>query len=78
MRQLTASCMSLLQKLEALGDSGFTGIQLGGSGVGVDGVVDRIIVALVQGSKIGPDFRDVGVDANGAGVGVRVAVFFEV
>jgi hypothetical protein len=75
---LTTGRLRLLQKLKALGDGGIAGIELSGSGVCVDGVVDLVVATLVQGSKVEPDFGDIGVDANGTGVGVEgVAVLVD-
>jgi hypothetical protein len=75
---LTTSKSRLLQKLKALGDGRVAGIELSSLGTGVDGVVDLVVATLIQGPKVELDFRDIGVGANGAGVGIKgVAVLVD-
>lgn len=60
-------------------DGLIVGIEIGCSGIRVDGVADLIIAALIETSEIEPDFGDVRVDANGARVSVEgIAVLIDV
>ena len=69
--QRLTSGLSVLEQRKALGDSGVRGVEFGGAGVGVDSIGDLVVAALVQAAQIKPHFRDVRVDANGAGVRVQ-------
>ena len=46
--KLTASQLGLFEESKELRGIGISRVELGGSGVGVDGVVDLVIAALVE------------------------------
>lgn len=69
--KLGTCCLCLLQKFQALSDRCVPWVQLRRSSVGVDGVRNLVVATLVQTPKVKPNLRDIGVDANGAGVGIQ-------
>ena len=67
-----------LEEGEAMTDNLILGVELARAGVSVDGVGDLVVAALVEGAEVEPDFGDVRVYADGAGVGVEsVAVLVD-
>lgn len=64
-RQLTACSLRIPQKLEALGNSDVTRVELTSAGVCIDGVGDLVVTAFVEAAEIKPYLRDVWIDANG-------------
>ena len=70
--------LSIPQQLQALCDGGVGGVELRGTGVGVNRVRNLVVAALIRTVEVEPDLRNVRVDADGAGVCVeRVAVLVD-
>ena len=69
--ELSACCLCLLQQLQSLGDRCVPRIQLRRSSIGVDGVGNLVVAALVQTPEIEPNLRDIGIDANSPGISVQ-------
>lgn len=70
--------LSVLQKLQTLRDRSVGRVELRCASVSVDGIGDLVVAALVQAAKVEPDFGDVRIDADGAGISVeRVAVLVD-
>jgi hypothetical protein len=55
-RQLTTSCLGILQKLQTLYNGNITGIKLCCTGVCVDDIGDWVVAAFVQAPKFEPEF----------------------
>jgi hypothetical protein len=60
-----------LQQLQPLGYDRVTWIELARPGIGVDGIGNLIVAALVEAAQIEPHFGDIGVDADGTRISVQ-------
>ena len=60
-----------LQQSQTSLDVNIGGVELCGSGVGIERVVGLVVTRLVQSTKIVPNLGDVWVQTNGAGVSVK-------
>lgn len=70
-RQLTTGCLRGLEQLEPLSNRNIARVQLACAGIGVNGVGDLVVTALVEASEIKPDFRDVRVYSDRTRIGVK-------
>lgn len=70
-RQRLSISLSVPEQCKSGFDGSIVGIEVGSSGVGIDGVVDLIVARLVQASEIEPDFADVGVEPDSTRVGIQ-------
>ncbi len=77
-RERLAGLLGVLQQLQTLRDRSVGRVELSRASIGVDGIGDLVVAALVQATEVEPDFGNVRVDANGAGISVeRVAVLVD-
>jgi len=48
-----------------------TRVQFTGAGIGIDGVRDLVVAALVKAAQVKPDLRDIWVDADGTRICIK-------
>jgi hypothetical protein len=68
---LTTSSLRSLEQLETLSNRNIGRIQLACTSIGVNGVGDLIVTALIEASKIEPDLRDIRVYSDRTRIGVK-------
>lgn len=70
-RKLTAIGLGVSEKLKSLRDGEIIGIELRSSCIGIDGIGNLVIAALIQTSKVEPDFGNVGIDTDSARICIK-------
>lgn len=70
-RRGSAVGLARAQELQTSLDVRVAGVKLGSTLVSVQGIRDLVIARFVQSAEVIPDFGDVGVEADGSGVGIQ-------
>ena len=70
-RKLAAGSLSGTKKLKTLSDGSISRVELRGASICVDGIGYLIVTALVQASEIEPNFGNIWIYSNRAGVSVE-------
>jgi hypothetical protein len=63
-READTGGLGVLEELEALRDLPVALVELGGTHVGIDGVRNLVVAALVETAEVEPDLRNVRVDSD--------------
>jgi len=69
--KLGTCCLRLLQQLQPLSDRCVPRVQFRRSSIGINGIGDLVVAALVQTPEVEPNLRDIGVDAYSPRVSVQ-------